>query len=87
VDGAAGASFTAVGAAPPAFSPDSARIAFTAQSGPSAWRIIVGSGNQAQSKVYEGFMKGTHVSWRGDGTIVTIGMAKNTALRLELKAP
>jgi hypothetical protein len=83
VDGAAGASFVALAGSAPAFSPDSKRVAFAAMAPDRTWRLYVGSDGELRSKPYDGFLKGSHVTWRADGTVVTLGIVKKVATRIE----
>jgi len=85
VDGAPGAAFSALGATPIAFSPDSSRVAFAALTAQKTWRLIIGKDAGVQSKAYDAFLKGSHVAWRPDGTVVTIAIQKKVALRIEAK--
>ncbi|HEY4330401.1 MAG TPA: hypothetical protein VGN88_11750 [Phycisphaerae bacterium] len=85
VDGVGGMPFLAVTAAQVAFSPDSKRLAFAAMTPDRAWRVIIGKDRDMESKPYDGFLKDSHVTWRNDGTVVTIAILKKVATRVEGK--
>ena len=85
VDGTPGAPFTGLGASPIAFSPDSSRVAFVALTAQKTWRLIIGKDAGLQSKPYDAFLKGSHVTWRPDGTVVTIAIQKKVATRIEAR--
>jgi hypothetical protein len=84
IDGTLGAAtFAAVAAAPIAFSPDAATVAFVAAAPDKTWRLIVGADGGLRTKPYDAFLKGTHVAWRPDGSLVTIAIQKKVATRIE----
>ncbi len=85
VDSNPGAPFAAIGATPIGFSPDSTRIAYDASTGPKAWHLVVGLHADEVSKPFEAFLKGSHLNWRADGTLVTIAIEKKVAMRVEAK--
>ncbi len=85
VDGIGGTAFTVLAGIPPAFSPDSSRIAFAALDGQKTWRLVVGKDGDLRSKAYDAFLKGTHITWRPDGTVVTVAIQKKVAMRVEAK--
>ncbi|HVT82297.1 MAG TPA: hypothetical protein VHM90_16765 [Phycisphaerae bacterium] len=87
VDGTAGAPFSALAPTPPAFSPDSSRIAFAGLDAAKAWRVIVGKDAEFRSKPFDAFLKGSHIHWRADGTIVTLAIEKKVAMRVEATPP
>jgi hypothetical protein len=85
VDGSAGAGFTAIAGSAMAFSPDSRRIAFAAATGAKNWHLVIDKDATLRSKSYDGFLKGSHVTWRPDGTVVTIAIQKTVAMRVEAR--
>jgi hypothetical protein len=85
VDGSPGRSFDMMTNNPIAFSPDSSRIAYMAMTAPKTWRVIVGQDGSLESKPFDAFLKGAHVDWRPDGSIVTIAIEKKVAVRVEAK--
>jgi hypothetical protein len=85
VDGKPGAPFNMMTGAPVAFSPDSTRVAYAAMTAAKSWHLVVGQEGGLQSKGYEGFLKGSHVAWRADGTVVTIAIEKKVAMRVEAR--
>jgi hypothetical protein len=88
IDGQPGAAaFAGIAAQPLAFSPDSARIAFTAVAPDKTWRLIVGKDGEWQSKAYESFIKGSKPTWRSNTTLTTLAIQKRVALRLEARLP
>jgi hypothetical protein len=85
VDGTPGYPFTAIAGSAIAFSPDSRRIAYTAATGTKDWHLVIGKDGEWRSKPYEAFLKGSHVTWRPDGTVVTLAILKKVATRVEAK--
>lgn len=86
VDGIAGGmAFGGIAAQRLSFSPNSQRLAFNALLPDKTWRVIVGKDGQMQSKAYDSFVKGSMPVWRDDATLVTIGIQKRVALRLEFR--
>jgi len=85
IDGTPGYPFTAIAGSAIAFSADSRRIAFAAATGTKDWHLVIGKDADLRSKAYDGFLKGSHVTWRADGTVVTIAIQKSVAARVEAK--
>ncbi len=83
VDGEMGTAVLSVASNPPGWSPDSKRVAFQAIDAGKLWRLFVDAEITEQSAAYVTFFKGARVVWRGDGTLVTIGIQKKLALRVE----
>jgi hypothetical protein len=82
VDGKPGAPFNMMTGSPVAFSPDSSRVAYVAMTAQKTWHLVVGQNGELQSRAYDAFLKGSHVEWRADGTVVTIAIQKKLALRI-----
>ncbi len=69
------------------FSPDSTRIAFTAEAFDKSWHLVIGPNAQYQSKPYERILKNSKVTWPNNQTLTAIAIIKTVATRLEAKLP
>jgi len=81
------ADFANLNVSPIAFSPDSKQVAFTAELNHGVSRLYVGMDGEYQSKFYEAFLRGCAVNWRDNSSLVTIGVTRMVAYRVEAKVP
>ena len=79
VDGARHHTFNVLGA-PHRFLPGLFPCGLRRVHDAKTWCLIIGKDADLQSKPYDAFLKGSHVTWRSDGTVVTIAIQKKVAM-------
>lgn len=87
LDGRPGLPLNSLSAGTLAFSPDSTRLAYGGQDPAGTWRLYIGPDADYRSNPYRSFFMNTRVVWKPDGTLVTLGIQKALALRIEANVP